>query len=134
MQHVREKRTYIRLKAVSLVAEGYCIPEVSKITGKSFQIIYRWINAYLANHQIEALYDAPRSGRPSAIKDLTDKQIMQALGCNPLLSGYQSTMWTVALLADYVSKQYGCSISARTLYRRMKQIGLECKRPRYMYD
>ncbi len=27
-----------------------------------------------------------------------------------------------------------CSISARTLRRRMKEIGLRCKRPRYVYS
>jgi transposase len=45
--------------------------------------------------------------------------------------GYTSTGWTVALLAQHLSKRHGCAITARTLRRRMKALGLRWKRPRY---
>ena len=78
--------------------------------------------------------DACRSGRPPATVAITDKRILSALKHSPLQLGYNTTVWTVALLASYLSEHYGCEISPFTLYRRMKQMGLRCKRPRYYYS
>jgi len=47
--------------------------------------------------------------------------------------GYNATGWTVSLLADRLQNRYGCAISARTLRRRMRDLDLRWKRPRYVY-
>jgi transposase len=47
--------------------------------------------------------------------------------------GYRATGWTVALLADHLQHKYACSISPRTLRRRMRDLDLRWKRPRYVY-
>lgn len=134
MQEVADKRTYVRIWAVCLVAQGYAISQVAKIVGKSFQIIYQWIAAYLNNHQVKALRDASRPGRPLTAQDITDERILKGLQSNPWQLGFQTQVWTVATLSRHLNNLYSCSISPRTLYRRMKQMGLECKRPRYVYE
>ncbi len=133
-QNVADKRTFIRIHAVLLVAQGSNISIVAKLIDKSFQIVYQWITAYLNCHQVEVLKDASRTGRPLAAQNITDERIIGALRCSPLALGYQTNVWTVATLATYLNDLYDCSISPRTLYRCMKQIGLECKRPRYVYE
>jgi transposase len=133
-KEVSDKRTFQRLKAVRLVAQGYVIKEVSKIIDVSVQIIYHWIGSYLKNHRVESLYEARRSGRPPVAKSITDKRIHHELLRNPLRLGYNTTVWTVALLARHLNRRYDCSISPRTLYRRMRQMGLRSKRPRYVYS
>ena len=134
INEVVDKRTFLRLKAVLLVAQGVSINEVSKIIEKSVQIIYRWIRAYLKSHQVTSLYEAHRCGRPPVAQEITDKRIIRQLRRNPLALGYRTTVWTVALLAEQLNRRYGCSISPRTLSRRMKRSGLRCKRPRYVYS
>jgi transposase len=134
LKQVRDKRTYLRLKAIQLFSEGMDIHAVAKFTNKTVRIIYQWIRTYLKKHQACALFDGPRSGRPRAAPTVTEKRILRELKHNPLKLGYNTTVWTVALLAKHLSNRYGCNISARTLRRRMKQIGLRCKRPRYVYS
>ncbi|MEI6950359.1 winged helix-turn-helix domain-containing protein [Paraflavisolibacter sp. H34] len=134
MKKVCDKRTYLRLQAVSLVAQGMSINEVSRIVNKSLQIIYVWITAFLKQHRVEALFDASKSGRPLSAPGITDKRILRELRLNPLKLGYYTTTWTVALLANHLSNRYGTPISPFTLYRRMKKMGLRCKRPRYVYS
>jgi transposase len=134
LKAVSDKRPFRRLQAVLLVAQGHLINEVSQIIEVSVQIIYHWIRSYLQNHRVESLYDAPRSGRPPAAKSITAKRLQQELGRNPLRLGYRTTVWTVALLARQLNRRYACSISPRTLYRRMRQMGLRSKRPRYVYS
>jgi transposase len=134
LKRVTDKRTYLRLKAVLLVAQGMSIHEVASIIEKSVQIIYVWITAYLKQHRAQVLFDAPRSGRPLSAPGITDKRILRELKLNPLRLGYYTTTWTVALLAKHLSNRYGSVIRPFTLYRRMKQMGLRCKRPRYVYS
>lgn len=104
------------------------------LTGFSQRSLYRLVNRYLAAHQTAVLRDSMRSGRPTVAPKITETRILQALQRVPLGLGYRTTVWTVELLAQHLSERYDCSISARTLRRRMKQIGLRCKRPRYVYS
>ena len=134
MQKVEDKRTFLRLHAVLLFAEGMDVHAVAKMTGKSVRMVYQWIKLYLKDHSPGALYDSMKTGRPVAAKKITAKRIVRELKLNPLLLGYNTTVWTVALLAKHLSDLYACEIRPRTLYRRMKQIGLRCKRPRYVYS
>jgi transposase len=110
------------------------ITEIAKVADKSRQIVYQWVRSYLANHQADALKDGNRTGRPLSAPSITDKRILRELKRNPMKLGYASNVWTVALLAQHLSKRYHSEIHSDTLRRRMKQIGLRCKRPRYVYS
>jgi transposase len=129
-----DKRAFQRVQAVLLVAQGRAVSEVAEISGVSARTIYNWVEFYLDQHQITALADAPRSGRPLAAGRITAARILRELGRNPMRIGYRATSWTVKLLADHLSQLYQCAISTHTLRRRMKEIGLRCKRPRYFYE
>src|SRR3954454_10346947 len=83
MQQVSDKRTFIRLWAVWLVAQGYPISQVARLADRSFQIIYQWITTYLTHHQTEDLYDAPKTGRPLSAQQISDQRILSALRRNP---------------------------------------------------
>ena len=64
---------------------------------------------------------------------ITDERIRREVRRDPMRLGYNSTGWTVALLADHLHRRYGTAICARTLRRRMHELGLRWKRPRYTY-
>src|SRR5215470_13226243 len=131
---VTDKRSFQRLQAVLLVAQGRPINEVASIAGVSLQSVYNWISLYLASHQVSALYDSSRSGRPTTARPITSARILRELRRNPLRLGYRTTVWTVKLLAQRLSQLYQCTINPHTLRRRMKEIGLRFKRPRYFYE
>jgi transposase len=134
MKGVKDKRTFLRLKAVLLFVEEMDIGAIAKLFDKSIQVVYQWIGRYLKSHDPSALTDAPKSGRPLAAQAITDKPILGELKRNPLKLGYQTTVWTVEILARHLSRCYGCQIRPFTLYRRMKAMGLRSKRPRYVYS
>jgi transposase len=126
-------RFFRRLQAALLVARGFPVPEVARITGAKPDAVYHWLRLYLRTHEPDSLRDAPRSGRPRAAGRITDARIVREFRRDPLRLGYHSTGWTVALLAEHLGRTYGCPISARTLRRRMRHLGLRWKRPRYVY-
>lgn len=130
LKGITEARLLQRVQAVLWVAEGEPLSEVAALTGVSQQTVYNWLHRYLACHQVTALVDASRSGRPATAPQLTAAHILQHLQANPLHLGYRTTVWSVKLLATHLSGRYHCPITPATLRRRMKAMGLRCKRPR----
>jgi transposase len=122
------------LQAVLLVAEGRLVAEAAHITGLSRRTVYQLVNSYTARHAVEALCESPRSGRPTVAQALTPARILRELDRSPLRLGYRTNVWTVELLAARLAERYGCAINPRTLRRRMRRMGLRCKRPRYVYS
>jgi transposase len=127
-------RLFRRLQAVLLVAKGRSCAEAAGIVGLSLRSVYYLVHRYLHSHRSQDLADRPRSGRPATAPGLGDTAILQALRRSPLQLGYRTNVWTVPTLALHLNERSGWAVSNRTLRRRMKQIGLVCKRPRYFYS
>jgi transposase len=125
--------SYKRLLAVWLVATGRAVKDVAQIVGGSGQPLYNWVNGYLQEHAAEALSDAPRAGRPRVAHGITAARSEREFGRDPLRLGYKTTVWTVPLFTAHLSRRYHCPLSPATLRRRMRQLGLRWKRPRYVY-
>jgi transposase len=116
-----------------LVAQGRTVQDVAEIASVQPWAVYAWIRTYLHTHRPDSVRDAPRSGRPRAAPAITDECIKREVRRDPMPLGYNSTGWTVCLLADHLRQTYGSALSARTLRRRMHDLGLRWKRPRYNY-
>jgi len=130
---IREVRTYRRVQAVLWVAQGRAVAEAAQIADVQPWAVYAWIGTYLRTHDPDSLRDAPRPGRPRAAAAITNERIGREIRRDPTRLGYNSTGWTVALLADHLRQKYGSAITVRTLRRRMHDLGLRWKRPRYVY-
>ncbi len=127
-------RTFRRVQAVLMVAEDHDMATAAHLTGFSRRSLYRFVARYLGARDVTTLRDEERSGRPVVAPEITDERIMNELRRVPGSLGYRTGVWTVDLLAAHLSARYRCSISPRTLRRRMRAIGLRCKRPRYVYS
>lgn len=127
-------RLFRRLQAVLLVAEGSSFAEAAAITGLSVRTVYHLVGQYLSAHSVATLHEQARAGRPLVAARITGQRILSELARSPLRLGYRTNVWTVELLAEQLGARYKCSISPRTLRRRMREVGLRCKRPRYVYS
>lgn len=134
LAQAQQTRLFRRLQAVLLMAQGYTAQASAQITGLSLRSVYHLVKRFLADHRIDALLDQSRSGRPPVATKITPARILAELNRSPLRLGYRTNVWTVELLADRLHQQYGCQISPHTLRRRMRALGLRCKRPRYVYS
>jgi transposase len=133
LHEVRNVRTYRRVQAILLVAQGRTVQDAAEIAGVKPWAVYAWVRTYLLTHDPDSLQDAPRSGRPRAAPAITDERITREFRRDPMRLGYNSTGWTVSLLADHLRQKYASGLSVRTLRRRMHALGLCWKRPRYTY-
>jgi transposase len=105
LQRVTDLRLFRRLQAILLVARGWVVSEVALITGAKPDAIYAWVRLYLETHRPDSLRDAPRPGRPRAARRITDARIIREFRRDPLRLGYNSTGWTVALLAQHLGRK-----------------------------
>jgi transposase len=130
-----DARLFRRIQTVLLVASGSSCAEAAAITSLSRRTAYHLVRRYLQEgHSVQALHERTHPGRPLVAAKITRQRILDELERSPLQLGYRSNVWTVKLLAEHLSHRYRCPISQRTLRRRMKEIGLRCKRPRYFYS
>lgn len=126
-------RVYRRLEAVLLVAEGYPVSEAARRVRVARASVHRWVGMYLRTHDPAVLSDRPRRGRGRAAPALTADVIAATLARDPRALGYRATTWTVPLLVGYFAEHGGIAVSARTLRRRLHELGYRWKRPRYTY-
>lgn len=127
-------RLFRRIQSVLLVATGRGVTEASHITGLGRSAVYYLVTRYLSAHQVAALDDEPRGGRPAVAAAITEARILRELRRLPLRLGYRTNVWTVELLAQHLSARYECAITPYTRRRRMRDLGLRCKRPRDGYS
>lgn len=129
-----DARLYRRVLAVKLIASGEGVERASELSSMSRPAVYFWLQRYLEDHDIDALRDQPRSGRPPAATQLTTEVLRSLVRQNPHEHGYATNGWTVPLLVAHLQRTLGLALSGRTLRRRMHLAGLRWKRPRYVYS
>jgi transposase len=133
LAQARVVRVYRRVEAVLLVAEGRSARAAARQVRTNPRNVQRWVARYLATHHPASLEDEPRTGRPRAVGHLTDREFAAVLRRDPRTLGFRATTWTVALLARYCAERFDCTLTPRTLRRRLREHGFRWKRPRYRY-
>jgi transposase len=123
----------IRLLALLHVGEGQSVAEVARWLHVDRRTVYRWVVRFCASRQIEGLEDHRGQGRPRNWSDALGHLLQSALTQSPIELGYPANTWTVpvlhAYLAVYLPQQ---AVSARTVRRRLKDLGYVWKRFRYV--
>jgi transposase len=133
LARAREARFFRRLQAVLFVAEGVSVSEAARRARVDRSTLHRWLGRYLQRRDPADLADAPRAGRPPVAEALTDSAVAALLARDPRQAGFTATTWAVPLLTTYLARRSGRQVSARTLRRRLRQLGYRWKRPRYVY-
>ena len=133
MRQSHDVRLVRRAHSLLLVADGQSISAAARLTHCSRRALQRWLRRYLRVRTVESLQDNPRTGRPRLAVTLTPSRICRELHRKPWNLGFNATGWTVTLLATHLRQKFGVTITLRTLRRRMKEMKLRWKRPRYVY-
>ena len=128
----RDRRLWVRLRAVLLTADGVPSPEVCRDLGLGRSTLFAWLAAWRATRAPAALADAPRSGQPPVLKAADRARLEQLLGEAPERYGYKAVGWTVPLLAVHFAEVEGVPVSETTLRRVLHALGYRWKRPRYV--
>ena len=132
LRQTRDARQYRRLLAVLECDRGEPVGDVADLLGVSRQSIYNWIARVHQQDDVDALCDAPRSGRPTKAREAFDTLLRALLMLPPERFGYHANCWRIPLLQDQLHKNLGEAYSASTVRRGLQRLDYVWKRPRYV--
>ena len=119
-----------RLEMVKAAALGQDLGAIGAWSGRTERTVRRWLRQYVSQG-LDALADAPRSGRPTRATPAALHALEAAVETPPATLGLAFDVWTSARLAAYLEQQTGMCLSAAWVRALLNQRGWVCGRPKH---
>lgn len=119
-----------RLEMVKGIALGQGIGAIAAWSGRGERTILRWVRSYQAGG-VEALADAPRSGRPVRAGEAYLEALEKAVRSSPRELGLGFDAWTSARLSAYLLETEGVRIAPGWLRVLLSGRNFRCGRPKH---
>ncbi len=119
-----------RLEMVKAAAFGQDVGAICLWSGRSPRTVRRWLGEF-ADRGVEALADAPRSGRPAQATQVYLEALEVAVQAKPRDLGLQFDVWTSERLSVYLTQTTGRRISPGWLRALLCRQRFRCGRPKH---
>lgn len=122
----------MRSRAVQAVERGQPVGQVAEAYGVNRATLFRWVRRYtLAG--MRGLERRPGSGRPGLLAAF-DMEALNDIVLEPASRfGFETDLWTVGRLRQVIREQYGVTLSADTVWRRLRDAGFTYQKPERRY-
>ena len=120
----------LRLRAVDRVAAGAHPEEVATTLGLHRKTVYGWV-AKLREGGREALRAKPVPGRPPKLSGEQMRRIYTLVGSDPRQLKFDFALWTRDMVRELIRREFGVHLSAVSVGRMLKTLGLSPQRPLY---
>lgn len=132
--HTEDAKVFCRANALLWLDDGESAEEVAERLRVSRQTVYNWAIRFQRRGEFDIsarVADGPRRGRPRTAHGIIDPLIEEALDQNPEDFGYNSTIWTAPLLAQYLLEECGIEVSCDSVSLAIRRLRIRWKRPRH---
>jgi len=119
-----------RLEMVKAADLGRDLGEVAAWSGRTPRTVRRWLGMF-ARGGIEALADAPRSGRPARADEAYLRTLEEAADASPRELGLGFDVWTSERLGAYLEEWTGVGIAPGWLRTLLARRLFRCGRPKH---
>lgn len=129
-----DARQTLRAYALLWLDDGKSVPEVAQRLGVTRQTVYNWASRFHARTDLELpvrLSDAPRGGRPCTATGIIDPLIDAVIERDPREFAYRSSVWTAALLVQYLRDEHKLVVSDDSVRLAIARLRVRWKRPRH---
>jgi transposase len=129
-----DSRQLKRAQALLWLDAGESVEEIADRLQITQQSVYNWIARFVGRAEVEMagrVADGPRSGRPRTTLEIIDPLIDQVIDRDPRTLGYNSTIWTAALLQHYLATAWQRKVSTKSVSRALTRLRIGWKRPRH---
>ncbi len=119
-----------RLEMVKAAAFGQDVGAICLWSGRSPRTVRRWLGEF-ADRGVEALADAPRSGRPAQATQGYLEALEVAIEAKPHDLGLEFDVWTSDRLSVYLTETTGTKVSPGWLRALLCRQRFRCGRPKH---
>lgn len=133
--HPPEAKVVPRVQAVLWLDAGESLSQVAQRLHVSRQTIYNWRDRFWALRAApleQRLVASSRSGRPRTVQGVIDPLLDAVLEKSPRTWGYRATVWTAALLRQYLADEHQLAVSRQSVSVALKRLRIRWKRPRHV--
>jgi transposase len=116
-----------RARGVVLVAEGRTMAEVARILDRDPHVVSAWAQRY-EQRGVEALADAPRSGRPPVLHEADIAFLLDAVRQSPARFGLNRVDWRCNALSDLLERERGVRVTPERVGQVLKDRGITFSR------
>jgi len=116
-----------RARAVLLVAEGRTMTEVARILDRELHAVSAWVKRY-EKDGVEALSDAPRSGRPPVLCESDIAFLLEAVRQSPANFGLNRVEWRCNALSELLERERQVTVTPERIGQVLKERGITFSR------
>lgn len=127
-----EVMSYVRMIAVRAVREnGFSPEDVSELLGISRSSVYAWLKCF-KSEGYAGLETKKAPGAEPVVSEEMDVWLKQTvLETTPEAFGYDTPLWTCALLAEVLAERFGVEVGGATINAHLHRLGLSVQKPTY---
>jgi transposase len=121
----------LRIRAVQQIQAGAHPEAIAEALGLARSTVFGWMATYREGG-LDALCARPIPGRPPKLQG-TQLQRLYGLivGNNPRQLGFAFALWTRAMVAELIGREFGVRLSQASVGRLLRTLGLSPQRPLY---
>ena len=120
-----------RLRAVQAVERGQRAEVVAEVLGFARSTVFGWVQAARIGGE-QALETRPTPGPPPRLAAKQMQRLRKLLvGRDPRQLQFEFALWTRALVAELIEREFGVKLSLATVGRILHQLGMSPQRPVY---
>ena len=121
----------LRLRAVDQVEQGSHPEDVAAALGMHRKTVYKWLATARAGGR-EALKAKAIPGRPPKLSGEQMRRIYDlVVGSDPRQLKFEFALWTRDMIRELIRREFGVAMSAVSVGRMLKALGLSAQRPLY---
>src|SRR5262245_7181960 len=122
----------MRSRAILAVERGQRVGQVAEAYGVNRTTLFRWLRRYTTGGS-RGLERRAGSGRPRLLSAF-DMEALNDIVLEPASHfGFETDLWTVGRLRQVIREHYGVTISAKTVWRRLREAGFTYQKPERRY-
>ena len=134
MRHATEATALRRTQALLWPDGGESVQQVADRLRVSRQAVYKWLAHFQARQAFSLqtrVAPGVHSGRPRTVHGVIEPLIDAVIDRNPRQWGYQATIWTAPLLAQYLVDVHHLRVSRASVSLALSRLRIRWKRPRH---
>jgi transposase len=134
-QRLNNLRLYKISKAMLMIADEYRISTIAEILNVSTRTIFYWLSKFLAERFSWLLgYHYRGRGRHSKLTRNQKQKLYQIVDQGPEKYGFDCGVWTSAMIAEVILREFNVTYNPRYLCSLLKKIGLSYQKAAFVSD